>query len=78
MAKEQKESAPAPMLIFSEAEVLRVVDFINYVYKNAVFNQSMEAAGKCREMFNDMHKHVQKIEGYILEHKKTTQIKKAE
>jgi hypothetical protein len=38
----------------------------------------MEAAGKCREMFNDMHKHVQKIEGYILEHKRTVQTKKAE
>lgn len=72
-----KEDVPAPMLIFSEAEVQKVVAFVNFVYLNADFKMNMKQATEVKQMFNDMHAHVQKIEGYILEHKRTTQ-KKAE
>lgn len=72
-----EETAPAPMIIFSEQEVLKLVDFINYMYTNAKHNLDMKEAGRVREMYNDMHAHVKKVEGYILEHKRTTQ-KKAE
>jgi hypothetical protein len=75
MAKEKETQEP--VIVFSEAEVVEVVNFINACYKKASFNGTMEEMGKMREMFNAMHAHVKKIESYIFEHK-TTSSKKVE
>lgn len=79
LKKENDEMAkkPLPQLTFSEAEVQRVADFINFVYLNANFSMDMKGFKAINQKFADMHNHVSKIERYIFEHKKVSEAKKA-
>lgn len=72
---ETPTQAEAPVLIFSEDEVQKVADFVNFMWANAEFKAAMPTYEKVKRMFHDMHGHVSKIEGYILEHRRTVKAK---
>ena len=54
---------------FTESELNKVADFVNYVHQNGTFEDCKKPAQsrKLTKMFNDMHAHLKKCEAYILE-----------
>jgi uncharacterized membrane protein len=78
-AEEIKKIAeePLPTLTFTEAEVQKVANFINYVYLNAEFKSGMKGFKDLNQMFADMHTHMGKIEKHIFEFKKVRAAKEA-
>jgi hypothetical protein len=78
-AQEIEETADQllPVLLFAEAEVQKVADFVNFMYTSAEFKGSMKDYKKVNQMFADMHAHVGKIEKHIFEFKRISNIKKA-
>lgn len=78
-AEELKELATKeePQLTFTESQVQKVADFINFMYQNADFKGSMQVFKKVNSMFADMHEHMKMIEAHIFEVKKIRAAKKA-
>lgn len=70
-------SKPEPVITFSESQVQKVADFINFMYLNAEFKGGMKDFKKVNTMFADMHEHVKLIESHIFELKKIRAAKKA-
>lgn len=70
-------AAPIPSITFTEAEVQKIADFVNFMYLNFSKNMDMKTAKKVIAMFNDMHAHMEKVESYIFEFKRTVEAKKA-
>jgi hypothetical protein len=69
----KEEPVEVPSISFTEKEVQAVADFINYCYQKAEFKGSMTELAKVNKMFSEMHGHVSKIEGYILDYVKVIQ-----
>jgi hypothetical protein len=77
-SEQQKLAAqPEPVLTFTEAQVQKVADFINYMYLNAEFKGGMKEFKRINQMFSDMHEHMRVIESHIFEVKRIRQAKKA-
>lgn len=73
--EQAEQTETPPLLTFSEQEVQKVANFVNFVYLNAEFKSGMKGFKAVNDMFKDMHEHVAKIESYIFEHKKTVKMK---
>ena len=68
---EEPINEPVPAISFTEDEVQRVAEFVNYAYRNVQVSSSLKDLAqeqkKLNMMFNQMHNHVTKIEQYILD-----------
>lgn len=79
--KTEEPSAPSqpsiPELTFTEEEVQKVANFVNFLYKNAKFDKvSAKDATVISNYFDYMHAHISKLESYILEFMRITNAKK--
>lgn len=66
-----------PQITFTESDVQKVADFINYMYLNAEFKGGMKEFKKLNQMFADVHAHIKVMEAHIFEVKKISAAKKA-
>jgi hypothetical protein len=66
-----------PQLTFTEADVQKVANFINYMYLNAEFKGGMKEFKNINQMFADVHAHIKVMESHIFEVKKISTAKKA-